>query len=175
MLAHRAHAESSANSKPMSHAERMYGLSREEHRVCAREHKCLKVVSADGRCGWRMAAYILFGGFDLWANAKKLLIDAATSDYELFLELSVLAVEERTAYFKALSATNADSEQQFDLTMLQVLGWVVGVPIKVLSAVQAYDNGVYASEHALAMCNAQEVEVPEPICVVCACSLMRST
>ena len=163
------------NSKPKSHAERMYDLSREEHRACAREHKFLKVVSADGRCGWRMAAYILFGGFDLWADAKKVLIAAATFDHELFLELSVLAVEERTAYFKALSATNADSEQQFDLTMLQVLGWVVGVPIKVLSAERAYDNGVYASEHALAMCNAQDVEVPEPICVVCACSLMRST
>ena len=122
----------------------MHDLLQEEHRICAREHKFLKFVSADGRCGWRIAAYILFGDFELWASAKKLLIAAATVDYKLFLELRVLAIEERTAYFKALCATNADSEQQFDLTMLQVLGWVVGVPLKVLSADQAYDNGVYA-------------------------------
>ena len=69
------------NSKPKSHAERMYELSRKEHRACAREHKFLKVVSADGRCGWRMAAYILFDDFDLWAGAKKLLIAAVTIDY----------------------------------------------------------------------------------------------
>ena len=164
-----------AELKPMSHAERLHHLSVAEHRVCAREHKLLKPMLGDGRCGWRMAAHVLFGNSQWWTAAKKLLVDAAAGDYHLFLELRAMTAEERAGYFNSLRSLNADEEQQFDLTMLQVLGWCMGAPIKVLSAVAAYDDAVYASELAQALCEARAIAVPAPICVVCVCSLRSGT
>ena len=53
-------------SKPKSQAELLHELSVAEHRVCAREHKLLKSMLGDGRCGWRMAAHVLFGDARKW-------------------------------------------------------------------------------------------------------------
>lgn len=162
----------SANAaKPKSHAERLHNLSIAEHYVCAREHKLLKTMLGDGRCGWRMAAHVLYGNSQWWMAAKKLLVDAAAGDYHLFLELRAMTAAERAGYFTSLRSLDADEKQQFDLTMLQVLGWCMGAPIKVLSAVAAYDDAVYASELAQALCEARAIAMPAPICVVCVCSL----
>ena len=166
----RAHANANITSKPKSRAERLHELSVAKHRVCAREHKLLKSMLADGRCGWRMAAHELFGDSCKWTAAKKLLVDAAALDYHLFIELRAMTAEERTEYFNNLRSLNGDSAQQFDLTMLQVLGWLLGAPIKVLSAVPAYDDSMYARELTLALSEARGTVVPKPICVVCASS-----
>ena len=153
--------------------ERFQALIIAEHRVCAREQKLLKTMVADGRCGWYMAAELLCGDSRHWQKAKSMLIDFAAADYYLFFELRMMTAEERAAYFTALRALHQDSEQQFDLTMLRVLGWILGAPIKVLSAVPAYDNSVYASEYAGALCEARAMALLDPVCVVYTSLLRR--
>ena len=169
MPAH-AHAKAMANLED-DRAERFRELAIAEHRVCAREHKLLKSMLGDGRCGWYMAAHLLLGDSRKWAQAKKLLVDTAAADYFLFIELRAMTAEERDAYFNSMRALNADSEQQFDFTMLHVLGWCMGAPIKVVSAFSAYDDSVYGSELALALSEARATPMPKPICVVYQCSL----
>jgi len=171
MLLHNSNAK--ANTETKSCAEMLRDLFIAEHRVCAREHKLRKSMKPDGRCGWYMAAELLFGTPSRWADAKKLLVCAASSDSKLFLELRTMNVEERLDYFKALRSRGADEDQQFDLTMLRVLGWCIGMPVKVLSATPAYDGAVYANEFALALREAAGLVVPEAVCVVCACLSSR--
>ena len=140
-----------------------------EQQVCTREHKVLKSMEPDGRCGWYMAAELLYGTTRRWADAKRLLVDIAAGDFKLFLELRTMNVEGRLDYCKALRSNGADANQYFDLTMLQVLAWFMCKPVKVLSADPAYDGAVYATEYALAFREAAGQAVPAPVCVVCAC------
>ena len=149
-----------------SHAERFNQLLVDENCACAREHRRLKIMMGDGRCGWRMAAHVLLGCSKRWVEAKKMLVDAATRDYNLFIELCVMTAEERASYFNSMRSLGADEEQQFDMIMLRVLGWCMCAPIKVLSAEAVYDAEVYGSELAQAWCDANAIELPAPICVV---------
>ena len=60
-------------------AKRFRELVIAEHRVCAREHKLLKSMLGDGRCGWYMAAHLLLGDSRKWTQAKKLLVLEGTA------------------------------------------------------------------------------------------------
>ena len=67
MPAH-AHAQAMANLED-DRAERFRELVIAEHRVCAREHKLLKSMLGDGRCGWYMAAHLLLGDARKWMHS----------------------------------------------------------------------------------------------------------
>ena len=166
---HFATSKSKSKSESKSDADMLSGIEAKEQELCAREDKELKSMDPDGRCGWYMAAELLYGTTRQWADAKKLLVDIAAGDYKLFLELRTMNVEERLDYCKALRSNEADANQYFDLTMLRALAWCIGMPVKVLSTDPAYDGEVYGTEYARALREAAGQAVPAPVCVVCAC------
>ena len=162
-------ATSKSKSESTSDADMLSGIEAKEQELCAREDKELKSMDPDGRCGWYMAAELLYGTTRQWADAKKLLVDIAAGDFKLFLELRTMKDEERLDYCNALRSNGADANQYFDLTMLRALAWCMGIPVKVLSVDPAYDGDVYGTEYALALREAAGQAVPAPVCVVCAC------